>query len=306
MSDKLHLLMNSIDDDLLEEAMAPVNRRNPLPWISAAVAACLVLVLGLGMIHGRAPHMTAAQLSEMGYEIKLPSEAERIHYEIVTKAEQKAAQASFSIQNTKYVYQTVKNTPQQSLTAGGSTGAQVLSWNTGDLDIQLLSSPASTSVSWYLQDEQTQCYLTAHADALAVLTTASQILRATGLDVTVAPENAENITYNAFPLAGLTVAETTFQLDGVTYAYRMAGTLELLDNFADISGMEDDAFQQIAAGKVYWCRAKVFFNEGGEGKILWFDVVPGILYSMTMDSGASQEALVDMANSLFEPAQGNN
>ena len=305
MSDKLHLLMNSIDDDLLEEAMTPVNRRNPLPWISAAVTACLVLVLGLGMIHGRAPHMTAAQLSEMGYEIKLPSEAERIHYEIVTKAEQKAAQASFSIQNTKYVYQTVKNTPQQSLTAGGSTGAQVLSWNTGDLDIQLLSSPASTSVSWYLQDEQTQCYLTAHADALAVLTTASQILRATGLDVTVAPENAENITYNAFPLAGLTVAETTFQLDGVTYAYRMAGTTELLENFADISGL-DTSYDQIATGEVLWCRAKLSFDEGGQGKILWFDLVPGILYSMTMDNGASEEALLQMANSLFVPAQENN
>ena len=40
--------------------------------------------------------------------------------------------------------------------------------------------------------------------------------------------------------------------------------------------------------------------------LLWFDLVPGILYSMSMDSGASEEALLEMANSLFEPAQDNN
>ena len=138
-----------------------------------------------------------------------------------------------------------------------------------------------------------------------MLTTASQILRATGLDVTVAPEQAENITYNAFRLDGLTVAETTFQLGGITYAYRMAGTSELMEDFADISGLAG-SFDQIAAGEVFWCRAKLSFNEGGQGKILWFDLVPGILYSMSMDTGASEEALLDMANSLFKPAQENN
>ena len=181
----------------------------------------------------------------------------------------------------------------------------MLSWNAGDLDIQLLSSPTTTSVSWYLEDEQTQCYLTANADTLKVLTTASQILRATGLNVTLAPNNAENITYNAFLVDGLTVAETTFQIDGITYAYRMAGTMELLENFADISGL-DEPFEQVAAGNVHWCRAKISFNHGGKGKILWFDLVPGILYSMSMDSGASDQALLKMANSLFEPAQDNN
>ena len=116
---------------------------------------------------------------------------------------------------------------------------------------------------------------------------------------------AENITYNAFLLNGLTVAETTFQIGDVTYAYRMAGTMELLDNFEDISG-QDGPYQQIAAGKVFWCRAKLSFNTDGQGKILWFDLAPGILYSLTMDSGATEEALLDMANSLFEPTQANS
>lgn len=303
MKDQFQLLMSMVDDDLLEEAMTPVRKKTPLSWI-VAVAACLVLVMGLASLPGRAAAVTAAQLAEMGYEMKLPQQAEKIRYEIVSKAEQQAAQASFVIQGTKYTYQTVKTQEKQSISQGKSED-QVLSWSAGDLNIQLLSSPSTTSVSWYIQDEQTQCYLTAHANSLEVLTTASQILRATGLDVTVAPAEAKNITYNAFRLDGLTVAETTFQIDGVTYAYRMAATMELLENFTDISGM-DGPFDEIAAGEVYWCRAKLNFDEGGQGKILWFDLVPGILYSMSMDRDASRETLLEMANDLFVPAQDNN
>ena len=144
--------------------------------------------------------------------------------------------------------------------------------------------------------------MTAQADSLAVLTTASQILRSTGLDVTVAPEDAQDITYNAFLLDGLTVAETTFVLDEIRYSYRMAATTELLEDFQDISGMTGP-FERISAGEVAWCRAKINYTEGGQGRIIWFDLVPGILYSMSMDSSASDEVLLELANELFEPAQ---
>ena len=304
MSDKFQFLMRSVDDDLLEEAVAVTKKRKPLPWISAAIAACLLLVVGWITFPGRTTAVTAAQLADMGYEMKLPEAAEHICYEIVTLAEQKAAQARFVIRNTKYIYQTVK-TQEEHLLSDRKNESKVLSWNTGNVKIQLLSSPSSTSVSWYLEDEQTQCRLTARANTQEVLTTASQILRATGLDVTVAPDNAENITYNAFRMDGLTVAETTFQLGGVTYAYRMAGTAELLEEFKDISGMECP-FDEIAVGEVYWCSAKISLEDGGQGKIIWFDLVPGILYSLSMDSGAAEEVLLDMANELFVPAQENN
>ena len=224
MSDKFQFLMNAVDDDLLEEAMTPVKKRTPLPWIGAAIAACLVLVIGLTMIPGRVPSVTAVQLSDMGYEMKLPDTAEQIRYDIITLAKHKAAQSSFVVQGTRYIYQTMKTQEPLQLRSSANAKNQVLSWNAGNLNIQLLASPASTSVSWDLQDEQVQCYLTANANTQEVLTTASRILRATGLDVTVAPENAEDITYNAFLLDGLTVAETTFRIDGITYAYRMAGT----------------------------------------------------------------------------------
>ena len=301
MSDKFRLLMNSIDDDLLEEAAAPVKKVRVLPWIAAA--ACLVLVAGLAVLPNRSPAVTLSELTDCGYDIRLPEEAVQISYDLLTLADQEAAQACFVIEDTAYVYHAVKTLEPQPLSP--SDHDEVLSWNMGDLDIQLLSSDSSTSVSWYQQEQQTQCYLSANADTRQVLTTASQILLATGMDVTVAPENAENITYNAFLLDGLTVAETTFQMDGITYAYRMSATRELLENFKDISGLTEP-FEQIRAGEILWCRAKICYNEGGQGKIIWFDVVPGILYSLSMDSGATEEVLLELATQLFIPAQENN
>ena len=294
MSDKFRTLMNAVDDDLLEEAMMVEKRKRPLTWIGVAVAACLLLVLGSLM----RPGVTMATLSGMGYDMKLPEKAEHIRYDIVSIHDREAAQASFVIRDTKYVYQAVKTEEQQPLSDSG----EVLSWNVGNVDIQLSSSGASTSVSWYRAEEQTQWYLTADADSLEVLTTASQILRATGLNVAVAPADARNITYNAFLLEGLTVAETTFELDGITYAYRMAATMELGEDFADISGI-DSPFAESIEGQVLWCRAKLRFDRGGRGKVVWFDVVPGILYSLSMDDGASEAALLDLATELFVPAQ---
>ena len=293
MSDKFQTLMHAIDDDLLEEAMTPAKRRTPLPWIG--LAACLVLLLGM-LLPARG--VTVARLSDMGYDMKLPEQAERVRYDIVSIHDQEAAQASFVIRDTEYVYQAVKAQEQQQLTGS----EEVLAWNVGDVGIQLSSSGASTSVSWYREEEQTQWYLTADADSLEVLTTASQILRATGLNVAVAPADARNITYNAFLLEGLTVAETTFELDGITYAYRMAATMELGEDFADISGI-GGTFAENIEGKVLWCRAKLHFDQNGQGRIVWFDVVPGILYSLSMDSGASEAALLDLATELFVPAQ---
>ena len=301
MSDQFRFLMNAVDDDLLEEAAAPVKRARILPWIAAA--ACLVLVAGLTMGPNHSPAMTLSQLADCGYDIRLPEEAMQISCGITTLTDREAAQASFLLEDTEYVYYTVKTLEPQPLPQNAD--AQVLSWNSGDLGIQLLSSDTGTSVSWYQQEQQTQCYLTASADTRQVLTTASQILRATGLDVTGVPEGAENITYNAFLLDGLTVAETTFRMDGITCAYRMSATLELLEDFKDISGLTEP-FEEVASGEILWCRAKLSFNEGGRGKITWFDVVPGILYSLSMDSGASEEALLELANQLFVPAQENN
>ena len=82
----------------------------------------------------------------------------------------------------------------------------------------------------------------------------------------------------------------------------MASTYEVDENFADISGV-DKVFGTETEGEVSYCPARIYFDEGGEGKIVWFDVAPGLLYSLHMDSGASEEALELMANVVFAPAQ---
>ena len=301
MNNKFRMLMQSVDDDLLEEAMEPVGRRKGLRWIvPVAVCACLMLVLLFPMFRPGESPVTLSELRSMGYEMMLPETVEVISFELVTQDNRDGAQARFLVGDTEYVYREEKTSQPRTLAEGAE--AELLSWNAESLDIQMYTGTDSTSVSWYTREDQTQGYLTAQADSLAVLTTASQILRSTGLDVTVAPEAAQDITYNAFLLDGLTVAETTFELDGIRFSYRMAATAELLEDFTDISGMEGP-FERISAGEVAWCRAKINYTPGEQGRIIWFDLVPGILYSLSMDSSASDEVLLELANELFVPAQ---
>ena len=304
MSDKFRLVMDAVDEDLLEEAVTPARKKKFLYRTGVAVAACLMLVLGTVLARGRLPGATAEELYAMGYVIDLPEDARHIRYEILTLAEGDAVQASFQIREDAYLCRGVKTQERLMLSGSAEAEADVLSWNTGAVDIQLLSSASGTSVSWYVPEDETQWYLTAQVGTEELLTVASHILEATGLDVTVAPETAENVTYDVFRLGDLTVAETTFAIDGITYAYRMAATAEIREDFADISGMEGP-FAREDAGEVLWCAARIGLNEGGQGKIIWFDVVPGILYSLSAESGASAEMLQDMAEQLFEPAQDN-
>ena len=301
MNNKFRIVMQSVDDDLLEEAMAPVRRKRSAGWLLPALACtCLALVLSLPLLRPSVPSVSLSELRSMGYEMLLPETVDIISYELVTLHDRSGAQARFLVGDTEYVYREEKTAQPRTLADGAA--AELLSWNADSLDIQLCTGTDSTSVSWYTPQNQTQGYLTAQADSLAVLTTASQILRTTGLDVTVAPEGAQDITYNAFLLDGLTVAETTFVLDGARFSYRMAATSELLEDFKDISGMTGP-FERISAGEVTWCRAKINYTPGGQGRIIWFDLVPGILYSLSMDRDASDEVLLELANELFEPAQ---
>jgi hypothetical protein len=109
MSDKFRLVMNAVDEDLLEEAFVPMKKKNLLPWISAAIAACLMLVLGATFAPSRNSAVTFADLSDMGYVMKLPEAAEQIQYEILTLADSECGQASFRIGDIEYLYQAVKS-----------------------------------------------------------------------------------------------------------------------------------------------------------------------------------------------------
>lgn len=301
MNDKFRILMQSVDDDLLEEAMQPVSKKSILRWVIPVVAcACLFLVLALPLLRTAVPTVSLSELRSMGYGMTLPETVKIISYALVTQNDRSGAEVRFLARDTEYVYREEKTDQPRALASGPAV--ELLTWNTENLDIQLCTAESSTMVTWYTSELQIQGYLTAQADSLEVLTTASQILQSTGLDVTVAPEGATDITYNAFLLDGLTVAETTFVLNGIRFSYRMAATVELLEDFKDISGLKGP-FERVCAGEVAWCRAKINYTEGGQGRIIWFDVVPGILYSMSMERSASDEVLLKLANELFEPVQ---
>ena len=99
----------------------------------------------------------------------------------------------------------------------------------------------------------------------------------------------------------MTIAETAFTLDGAQWVYRTAATGEV--SIIDISGMEQK-FADHAETQVSYCTAELSYDESGAGKILWLDVVPGLAYSLTVDRGANEQILSDMANQLFTPMQG--
>ena len=149
-------------------------------------------------------------------------------------------------------------------------------------------------VGWYEEESGMQWCLSGGTDALALMRTAQEIVNTLGYDMTVSPAEAENVSYQALELDGLSVGETVFTWNGITYTYRTAATGEIEENFADISGVEGEYVEQ-PAGEVLWCPARIYLDANGAGKIVWFDVVPGLLYSLHMDQDASVEALLDMA-----------
>ena len=300
---RFRIFIKAPDDALLEEAYQQPRHRH-MPFL-VGVAACLCLLLGVLWQWNTAPVATVESLAHMGYSFVLPENAEHVKYRLVTLDSQEAAQASFSVDDTHYVYRALICDTPQDLSGSAWSTERTLSWDVGDLVFRLSQSASSSSVSWYEPDTRTQWFLKGSGDTTVVLTTAREILLSTGLDIAVAPADAEGIRYNVFSLDNLTVAETTFTQDGIGYSLRMAYTDEITENFTDISGL-DVALEQVAAGNVQWCRAKISYTPEAQGEIIWFDLVPGILYSLSMDSGASEAALQDMANALFVPAQEGN
>ena len=123
-----------------------------------------------------------------------------------------------------------------------------------------------------------------------------------GLDMKVEPEGAQDVLYHVFSLGDLIVAETSFMWEGVRYSYRMASTSEIFEDLPDISETKGNYCVE-QNSEVGWCPAQLYYTEGEAGKVIWFDVVPGLLYSLTMDDGASEKMLLDMAETLYTPAQ---
>lgn len=94
------------------------------------------------------------------------------------------------------------------------------------------------------------------------------------------------------------IAQAVFTLDGHAFTYRICSA----DQLEDISGAYSQ-WETVKAADVGYCTGEVRYNDGEQGVCLWYDAAPGILYSLYMDGGASEEALTSLAGALFVPFQ---
>lgn len=115
-----------------------------------------------------------------------------------------------------------------------------------------------------------------------------------------APAGAENVSFFTIDMSdGSPIAEMKFTQGGLNWLYRMRSAAE----YSDISGMYYE-WKNSSKTAVGYNEAQLSWNEGEAGIIGWYDVVPGILYSLSVESGAGEGMLVNMANALYSPVQG--
>ena len=303
---RFRIYMNAVDDELLEQAQRPrAKRRTLVPMLAAAACFCLILAGALIWRPWASGGTTADDLAEQGYTMQLPGGAADVTYALIdVGADYPApmAEAKFELSGTLYTCRALRaDEPAESAVAGAGS-ADELTWQDGSLGLTLGTMDGGTFVSWY--DGEVQWCLLSDGGSEAVLTTARELLLNLGHDITRVPDGAQDISYNAFRLDGLTVAETAFTLGGARWSYRIAATGDVSEDFADISG-ESGSYASSAEGEVGWCPARLDFTDGGAGKICWFDVAPGLLYSLSVDTGASEQGLLDMASAICSPAQGD-
>ena len=158
--------------------------------------------------------------------------------------------------------------------------------------------------------------------------TQQEMIEATGIELAAPPE-ADNVVYSYITIPDQEpIAQVTFTVIEDDYCYRAQSTaatsimtgiddkgMTIADNIEDalksginigaaLSGMHYE-WKAAASVDVQYCEGICAFNEGKEGFIAWLDVVPGILYSLSMDKGCTQDHLMTMANAIFVPAQGD-
>ena len=294
--DRFYRVMSAINPEFLEEAKTPAKKRSPRTGVLAA-AACLFLILGVLYWQTLTPSVP----QQYGYTLSLPRKARDVVWTEV-HSDPPMLQASFRLDGNSYVCRTAHTEYQADISGISGQSVGSMQWQSDDLSLSFQqNSDADSWMSWY--DESTgSLWCLSGSDPVSLLATAGQIVESMGYHMAVVPEGAKDITYHALGLDGHTVGEVSFVLNKVRWSYRMAATMELEADFRDISGQED-AYANESETQLAWCSARLSWNEDGTGKLVWFDLVPGLLYSLTMDSGASEQALMDMAQQLYEPAQ---
>ena len=322
MNDKrFQRLMGSVDPELLEEAKETPRRFGKRFGTLAAMASCFVLLVGGVMIFQSRDStldpqqgttqlanpiqtVTAAEVAQLGYRIPLPAEAQDTKYQLIALSQDTTpmAQVSFLVNDSEYTCRAAKTDYAEDISGIYQEWTESIDWVIGELQMQMRKAADAAWVGWFSATDGVQWCLSGDPDN--VLITAQEIVETLGYQMAVAPAGAEQVVYDVLALDGLVVGETTFVLDGISYTYRTAATPEIAEDFTDISGLTAQ-YPVNETTAVSYCDARLSYEDGGNGKIVWFDPVPGLLYSLRMDTGASADSLTQMATQLFSPAQGD-
>lgn len=316
---KFEVFQHSADQTMLEEAQKPMKKKNYRTRFAAA-AACVCLIAAATLIwqpwnaspknadggQTQIPNpwsgATLDDIRAMGYNMVLPDGAEDITFTALNAGENGAdmVEADYTLGGVEYTCRVSRTTEPEDISGLYETWDQDLSWTVGDAQLRMCTNNLTGYVSWYLPDEGQQWCVSSSGSDAKLLQNAEILAQGLGQELATAPEGAEDVVISVFSLDSRTVAETAFTMDGARWTYRTApGNLELVD----ISGLGD--FSAAASGSVSYCDAQLSYDEGGAGKIIWFDIVPGVEYSLSVDSGADERSLLEMANALFVPMQGD-
>lgn len=313
---KLYRAMGGINDDYILEAAWAHKKNNVRVKHLLSVAACFCLIIA-GLFTWKpwvntnpVREISATEIHNLlGSDMGVPEGASNVSYSIISLENSNGhdmAEAKFTLNNLSYTYRVLETSAAKDI-----SGASY-DWNStancsiaGVPGVVSLVEGAAGKVEWYSKENGFQrCLLTNDNPTKdSLLVTADQIMQTLGYDMDVAPEGSEDVSY------GITkmdedyyndMAETEFIIDGIHCSYRTLGT----DHLENITGIEKD-WSCHAEDEIGWCSAELNWEEGKDGYILWYDVAPGLLYSLYIDSGASQEKLISMAEELYTPAQGD-
>lgn len=317
-TNKFDTFQRAADRELLEEAQTPSKRSGS--WQKLALtAACLCVIAsavaawqprntsspkndGQSQIPNPWSDTTIENIRAMGFDMVLPDGAENITFTALNADETGAemVEADYTLGGIEYTCRAAKSSESEDISGLYETWDQNLSWTVGEAQLQMCTNNLTGYVSWFLPAEGQQWCVSSSSSDAQLLENAKILAAGLGQELAAAPDGAEDVVISVFSLDGRTVAETAFTMNGARWTYRTAlGDLELVD----ISGLGD--FSTAASGSVSYCTAQLSYDGGGAGKIIWFDIVPGIEYSLSVESGASEEALTTMANELFTPMQGD-
>ena len=134
-------------------------------------------------------------------------------------------------------------------------------------------------------------------------TTAEGLMEALGIAFTV-PEGAQNIAFRM--LESDSLAEMDFDLDGMSYTARIQPAVE----WTDISGMYyewENTMEDFTIGNCPAWEGRAADDQGTADLCLWFDVAPGLMYSLSTVSEGDLDGfdLTAIAEQVYTPVQGD-